>query len=84
MAGRDTEAYGTILDYIRWRGDLDFERDPWNDIDSLILSQLCYANFGENERTFATAASVLYPPRFHAISYISFARYRSFSTPVPV
>ena len=54
MAGRDTEAYGTILDYIRWRGDLDFERDPWNDIDSLILSQLCYANFGENERTFDT------------------------------
>ena len=53
MAGRTgRENYGTILDYIRWRGDLSFEQDPWNDIDSIILSQISYSNFGENKRTF--------------------------------
>lgn len=33
---------GTILEYINWRGDLDFTRDALNDVDTLILSMLSY------------------------------------------
>ena len=31
-----------ILDYIRWRGDLSISRDPFNEVDHLILSELAY------------------------------------------
>ena len=31
-----------IIDYIKWRGDLTFAQDPFNEIDNLILSQLVY------------------------------------------
>ena len=31
-----------ILDYLRWRNDLSFKTDPFNEIDSLILSRLSY------------------------------------------
>ena len=31
-----------ILDYIVWRGDLDFARNPLNEVDALILCQLSY------------------------------------------
>lgn len=34
-----------ILDYLQWRGDLDFIQSPFNDIDSLILSQIIYIPF---------------------------------------
>lgn len=34
-----------ILDYLRWRGDLSFAQSPFNDIDSLILSQIIYIPF---------------------------------------
>ncbi len=34
-----------IEDYIKWRGDLTFEQDPFNEVDNLILAQLSYANF---------------------------------------
>jgi hypothetical protein len=34
-----------ILDYVRWRGDLDFESSCFNEIDNLILSQLVYIDF---------------------------------------
>ena len=46
---KTSEAFGNILDYVRWRGDLTFEKDAWNEIDSLILATVAYANFGENE-----------------------------------
>ncbi len=32
-----------IYDYIDWRGDLPFTESPFNDIDNLILAELCYA-----------------------------------------
>lgn len=42
-----------ILDYIKWRGDLTIQNDPFNEIDSLILSRFSYLPFdgiiGENE-----------------------------------
>ena len=31
-----------ILDYLVWRGDLTFSQDPFNEVDSLILSEICY------------------------------------------
>lgn len=34
-----------ILNYISWRGDLDFSVSPFNEVDALILSQLVYLNF---------------------------------------
>ena len=33
---------GNILDYLDWRGDLTFEQDPFNEVDSLVLCQLSY------------------------------------------
>lgn len=34
-----------LIDYIKWRGDLTFSQDSFNDIDNLILSQLAYIDF---------------------------------------
>ena len=31
-----------ILDYLRWRGDLDFAQTPLNEVDALIFCQLSY------------------------------------------
>lgn len=34
-----------ILDYLNWRGDLTFDKDPFNEIDALIMAQLSYLDF---------------------------------------
>ena len=34
-----------ILDYLKWRGDISFEASPFNEVDNLIFSQLCFINF---------------------------------------
>lgn len=34
-----------ILDYVAWRGDLDFSCVAFNEIDALILCQIAYVNF---------------------------------------
>lgn len=31
-----------IIDYIKWREDLTFSQDPFNEIDNLILSQFSW------------------------------------------
>lgn len=31
-----------ILDYIKWRGDLDFKQSEFNNVDNLILSRFSY------------------------------------------
>lgn len=36
---------GTILTYLKWRGDLSFSEHPFNDVDNLILSELAYLDF---------------------------------------
>lgn len=33
---------GNIVDYIDWRGDLTFAQDPFNEVDSLILTEIVY------------------------------------------
>lgn len=37
----------TLLDYLIWRGDLSFSQDAFNEVDNLILSELCYFDFGD-------------------------------------
>ncbi len=34
-----------FIDYLSWRGDLDFNASPFNHIDALILSQLSYLDY---------------------------------------
>lgn len=34
-----------LFDYLLWRGDISFERDPFNEIDGMILSRFVYAPF---------------------------------------
>lgn len=35
-----------MLDYLDWRGDIPFSADPFNEVDSLILSEVAYVDFG--------------------------------------
>ena len=34
-----------MMDYIDWRGDLDFSAVPLNEVDNLILCALSYVDF---------------------------------------
>ncbi len=34
-----------LIEYIRWRGDLSFWERPFNEVDNLVLSQICYHCF---------------------------------------
>lgn len=36
-----------IYDYLRWRGDIPFTADPFNEVDNLVLSELAYVDFDE-------------------------------------
>ncbi len=35
---------GNIIDYLKWRGDLTFQRDDFCEVDNLLLSYLSYVN----------------------------------------
>jgi len=39
-----------IIDYIHWRGDLDFMVSPFNEVDSLIFTELSYMKFDKLDR----------------------------------
>ena len=39
------EKNGTVMDYLRWRGDLPFTRDGFNEVDDLVLCIISYINF---------------------------------------
>lgn len=49
---------GNILDYLNWRGDILFSQDPFNPIDNLILSELCYMDFTDILSSFPNARSL--------------------------
>ena len=34
-----------VMDYLKWRGDLDFDHAPFNEVDGLILSMITYVDF---------------------------------------
>ena len=36
----------TILEYLDWRGDLNFISSPFNEVDNVLLTQLSYVDFG--------------------------------------
>ena len=36
---------GTVMDYLRWRGDLSFAQDGFNEVDDLVLCIISYLNF---------------------------------------
>ena len=35
----------TLLDYVKWRGDLSFAAAPFNTVDAMVLCELTYFNF---------------------------------------
>ena len=39
------EKNGTVMDYLRWRGDLTFAQDGFNEVDDLVLCIISYINF---------------------------------------
>ncbi len=47
-----------ILDYLDWRGDLEFQRDPLNEVDNLVFSVLSYMDFAGAVPTLEEAGSV--------------------------
>ena len=47
-----------ILDYLDWRGDLEFQRDPLNEVDNLVFSVLSYMDFAGAVPTTEEASSV--------------------------
>lgn len=34
-----------LFDYLKWRGDVPFETDPFNAVDNLVLAELAYTDF---------------------------------------
>lgn len=44
------ERNGSVFDYLRWRGDLTFAQDPFNEVDNLMLCIIAYINFQRIER----------------------------------
>ena len=42
---REVETMGSILDYLQWRGDLPFSRDPFSEVDAVVFSALTYVEF---------------------------------------
>ena len=39
------QQHHTVMDYLRWRGDLTFAADPFNEVDQLIFCIIAYLNF---------------------------------------
>ena len=54
-----------LIDYIKWRGDLSFEQDPFNEIDALLFASMCYVDLEgivpeSGEITLMDAADIYY------------------------
>ena len=39
------EEKNNMNEYLKWRGDLTFDKDPFNKVDNLILAQLAYVDY---------------------------------------
>ncbi len=46
--------HATVFDYLRWRGDLTFAQDGFNEVDNLILCIISYINFKRISRLWST------------------------------
>jgi uncharacterized membrane protein HdeD (DUF308 family) len=58
---------GNILTYLKWRGDLSFKEQPFNEVDNLILAAVSYLdlegivpNLGQDKSVTIAEASDLY------------------------
>ena len=40
-----------LHDYLKWRGDLPFSRDPFNEVDAAVLASLSYMDMGRKAGT---------------------------------
>ncbi len=49
---------GTLFDYLEWRGDISLSEMPINEVDNLILSQICYVDFKRIVPASPTARAV--------------------------
>ena len=58
------ERVAYVLNYVDWRGDMSLTTDPWNEVDSLIFSSLCYIDMSCVTREALTLRQVaaLLPP----------------------
>lgn len=45
--GERMKKINTIKDYLDWRGDLTLACDPFNEVDSVILSMVCFIDFAD-------------------------------------
>ena len=45
----DKRVETNVLDYLRWRGDLTLERDPFNEVDALLMCIVSYIDFARLE-----------------------------------
>ena len=56
-----------IYDYVKWRGDISFKQSPFNELDSLILTQMPYLDWSkipaDQTPTLAEAAPTLTKPK---------------------
>ena len=50
-----------VFDYLTWRGDLTFEQDAFNNVDSLILCRMAYLPFDEFLSSDLDAESITIP-----------------------
>ena len=55
----------TMIDYVDWRGDLEFTRDELNEVDCLIFASLSYINLDNAE--FANTAIVESAPTLEQV-----------------
>lgn len=56
-------AENNVFQYLKWRGDLSFEQDKFNEVDAFILTQLIYYDYNDivkNEKVLLKNALKLY------------------------
>ena len=48
-----------IFDYLKWRKDVPFTVSPFNEVDSLVLTELIYADFeGSMPETYGERVTI--------------------------
>lgn len=77
---------GNFIDYLEWRGDLSLDRDPFNEVDGLLMACLSYVRLdgivpgiGEGEITVYEASEAF----FRRYSAEELAKDRSFISDMP-
>jgi len=53
-----------IVDYIKWRGDISFKVDPFNEVDNVCLAQMIYTTFDDCITPYETITIEVLADRF--------------------